>query len=233
MDLPKRIDAQLVDKLINYLQSSCKDYSKIMIGVYGELNSLVAAKILRQALGENVLVIVFDFGDAAKTNNLVAFCQQLNLNTYILKRGAAYRNEIASYGLHTPAKQNHFFKQFINYHLQIQADNMKAALVDTADKSDRLLGDRPESFYGHFMPFYSLYKSEIFELAKFLKLPEQFIQKPDNWEKIDSVLYLLTEKQLIPEEISQQFNIDLHWVKKLKSGINKHYLNSPISQFII
>lgn len=233
MNLPKRIDAQLIDKLTNYIQNSCKDFSKIMVGMYGELNSLVAAKVLQQALGEKVLVIVFDFDDAAKTNNLVAFCQQLSLNTYTLKRGAAYRNEIGSYGLHTLIKQGQFFKRFINYHLQIQADNMKTAIVDTIDKSDRLLGTRPEGFYGHFMPFYSLYKTEVYELANFLNIPEQFIQKPDDREKLDSVLYLLTEKELTPEEISEKFNIDLHWLKKLKSNLDKQPLKTTVSQFII
>lgn len=233
MDLPKRVDQQLVDKLINFIQNSSKDFPKIMIGVYGDLNSLVAAKLAKQAMGDNIIVIIFDFDDPARTSNLTAFCQQLTLNTYILRRGAAYRSEISSYGLHTPAKQNQFFMRFINYHLQIQAGQMKAGLIDTADKSDRILGNKPEGFYGHIMPFYSLYKFEIFNLAKFLKLPEQFIQKALTQEKIDSALFLLTEKQLTPEEISEQLHIDLKWLKKLKSGLNKHYLTSPTSQFII
>lgn len=121
---------------------------------------------------------------------------------------------------------------------------MKAALVDTVDKSDRLLGTRPEGFYGHFMPFYCLYKSELYELTKFLNIPDQFIDHtayqdfpyPEivlTWDKIDPILFLLTEKQLSPEEISQKFNIDLHWLKKLKSHIDKQPLKTTVSQFLI
>lgn len=130
---------------------------------------------------------------------------------------------------------------------------MKAALVDIIDKSERLLGTRPEGFYGHLMPFYSLYKSEVFDLARFLGIPDQSIsttyqelyvdhtalswdkinRRTVSFQEIDSVLFLLTEKQLTPEEISQQLNIDLHWLKKLKSRLNKQLFRTTVSQFII
>lgn len=114
---------------------------------------------------------------------------------------------------------------------------MKAKLIDTADKSNRLLGDRPEGFYGHFMPFYSLYKSELYDLAAFLGIPDQFITHSGylsfSWNQIDPVLFLLTEKQLAPEEISRQCNIDLQFLKNLKSQIDKKLFQAPVSQFII
>ncbi|MBI2597400.1 hypothetical protein HYW41_04545 [Candidatus Daviesbacteria bacterium] len=204
-----------------------------MIGIDGEINSLVAAKLLKQALEENVVALVFDFG-GVQTNDLVNFCRQLGLETYILQRGQAYQSEVSAYRLHKPSGLSSFYKRFINYHLLIQADHMKTVLVDTFDKSDRLLGMKPEGFYGHLMPFYSLYKSEICELAKFLGIPAV----PTNyqglpWDKIDPVLYLLTEKQLKIEDISKEHNIDLHWLRSLKIHVNKQLFQTTISQFII
>jgi len=102
------------------------------------------------------------------------------------------------------------------------------------------------------MPFYSLYKSELLELASFLKIPT--LKIPTNslptyqgltYDKLDPVLYLLTEKQLKVEEIHQQFNIDvdcnspdsriidLLWLKKLKIHIDKQLFQTTPSQFII
>lgn len=246
----KAVDDQIITKLTNYFQGSFKylskeGYHKIMVGIDGEINCLVAAKLLKQAVGENVLAMIFDIANPAWTNLIVEFCKQLGLQTYILKRGKAYQDELTTYRLHNPKSVRNFYKRFINYHLLIAADNMQAALVDTVDKNDRILGARLEGFYGHFMPFYSLYKTELYDLANHLGIPNQFrtgsvyqdLPYPDNlvltWDKIDPVLFLLTEKQLTPEEISQAFNIDLTWLKRLKTHIDKQLFQSPVSQLII
>ena len=242
----KPVDQQLINKLIDYLQLSHKQLpkmglSKIMVGIF-ETNSAVAATLLKKAVKDNVVALIFDFG-TEKTSNLIAICNQLSLDAYILKRGKAYQAEVSAYHYHKPADIKKFYQRFINYHLTIAGDQMKTALVDTIDKSDRLLGIRPVGFYGHFMPFYSLYKSELFELANLLGVPTDKVQSyqdlpyPDNlvltYEKIDPVLFLLTEKQLSAEEISRQFNIDLHWLKRLKSIVDKQLFQTPVSQFII
>lgn len=232
----KPIDQQLVNKLIGYLQLSCKRLPKIMLGMDGGINSIAAGALLKLALAENATALIFDF-DTPKTDTLKQICNYLKLETYVLKRGAAYRNEASSYHLQKPQDLKFFYKRFINYHLSVQAENMKAKLIDTADKSDRLLDNRPEGFYGHFMPFYSLYKSELYDLAKLLGITDQFITPANylnlSWDQIDSILFLLTEKQLTPEEISMQGNIDLQFLKSLKSHIDKQLFQVPVSQFII
>lgn len=236
MNLPKRIDQQLVDKLINYIQSSNKHLPKIMLGMDGGINSIVAGALYKKALAEKAAVLIFDF-DTPQTTNLIQICNYLKLETYALKRGIAYRNEVSSYHLHKPEDLENFYKRFINYHLLIQAENMGAKLLDTFDKSDRLLFDRPEGFYGHFMPFYSIYKSELYGLARFLEIPGQFITPTNylnlSWDQIDQLLFLLTEKQLTAEDISKQCNIDLQFLKSLKSKIDKQFFKVPVSQFMI
>lgn len=242
----KPIDQQLVDKLIDYIQQSFKNLSKqglhkIMLGMIGGEFELLSAHLLKQALAENILVIIFDFDDAVKTNKLIEVCRKLSLESYILKRGQQYRNEAQSYHLHTPKQLKPFYHRFLNYHLSTQADLMKAGLIGTADKSDRLLGLREGGLNGHLTPFYSLYKSEIYDLAKFLHIPYQTTLYQAHlyqdtllpWDKIDPVLYLLTEKQLKPEEISQQFNIDVHWLRSLRIHVNKQLFQTTVSQLLI
>lgn len=253
MNLPKYkkpVDEQIVTKLINYFQNYYKNLSKqghhkIMVGIDGEVNSFVAAKMLRQTATENVAALVFDLGNSLWTDSVVEYCEKLGLQTFRLNRGAYFREQVSAYRLHTKTDIKYFFKKFINYHLLIAADNMRAAVLDSVDKSDRLLGSRPEGFYGHLMPFYSLYKSEILDLARFLNISDQFtpipiyqdIPYPNDdsltYDKVDCVLYLLTEKQLTPEEISQTYNIDLHWLKRLKSLIDRNTSKTTVSQFII
>lgn len=226
----KPIDDQLVDKLTYFIQSSCKKSSKIIIEINGTIDSLLAGALFKKALGEKAIALIIDL-DTPKTNTLVDLCKLLDLNTYVLKRGLAYKAELTKYHLHQKDIRN-FYIRFINYHLSIQADMMKADLTDIADKSDRLTSQRPNLFYGSPMPFYSLYKTEVYELAKLLNInqtPTDF----DYWAKIDPVLFLLTEKQMSPEEIHEEFNIDLQWLKKLKSQIDKQSFKTPVNQFII
>lgn len=242
----KPIDQQLVNKLIDYIQQSLKNLSKqglhkIMLGMCGAESELLIAHLLKQALAEKVVVIIFDFDDATKTNKLAESCKQLSLEAYLLKRGKEYRNEAQSYYLHTQKELKHFYHRFLNYHLSTQADLMKAGAVGTFDKSDRLTNSSPGGFYGHLTPFYSLYKSELYDLAKFLNIPNHpscyhdhlYQNTPLPWDKIDPLLYLLTEKQLKVEDISQQLNIDLHWLRQLKNHVNKQLFQTTISQFII
>ena len=235
MHLPnykKPIDNQLVYKLTYFIQSSCKKSSKIITEVNGTINSLTAAVLFKKALEEKAMAMIFDF-DTPKTNELVNICKNLNLNTYILKRGKAYQTELAAYRIHKEEAIRNFYKRFVSYHLLICADHMKAQLVDTTDKSNRLINSRPQGFYGHFIPFYSLYKTEVYDLAKFLKLPYESSAEYDYWAKIDPILFLLSEKQSRPEEIAKEFNIDLEWLKKLKHRIDKQSFESPVSQFIV
>ncbi len=230
MDLPnykKLVDNQLTDKLISFLQT-CK--SPAIIEINGTINSLAAGVLLQKALGEKAIALIIDF-DTPKTTTLIDLCKSFNLNAYVLKRGAAYQTELKAYHLHQK-DLNNFYKRFINYHLSVQADIMGAQIVDNIDKSGRLTNQRPDCFYGSFMPFYSLYKTEVYDLAKFLNIKE-ISTDHEYWEKIDPILFLLTEKQLTPEQISQEFKIDLAWLKKLKKHIEKQTLESPISQFII
>lgn len=248
----KPIDGQLVNKLIDYLQQSFKNLSKhslhtIMLGMFGAESELLMAYLLQQALRqiqgeltENILVIIFDFDDVQKTKKLIEICKQLSLESYILKRGIEYRSEAQSYHLHTQTQLKPFYHRFLNYHLSTQADLMKAGVVGTLDKSDRLLG-LTGGFYGHLTPFYSLYKSEVYDLAKFLNLPYQptlyqdhlYQNTPLPWDKIDPILYLLTEKQLKPEEISEHYKIDIHWLRSLRLYVNKQLFQTSISQFLI
>lgn len=226
----KPIDEQLIDKLIYFIQSSGKKSSKVITEINSSINSLVAGVLFKKAFGEKAIALIFDF-DSPKTNTLIELCKSLGLNTYILKRGSAYQKELAQYHFHQK-DINNFYIRFVNYHLSIQAEIEKAEIADTTDKSDRLTIQQPNLFYGAFMPFYSLYKSEVYDLARLLninKTPTDF----DYWTKIDPVLFLLTEKQLTPEEISQQYSIDLHFLKRLKAHIDKQLLKTTVSQFII
>ena len=227
----KPVDQQLVDKLINYIQSNSKKSTKVIIDINGTINSAVAGVLFKKALAEKLIAIIFDF-NTPKTGQLIQLCKSLELDTYLLSRGEAYQNELAAYRLHAEKDICNFYSRFINYHLLTTAEHMKAEVADTEDKSERLTTARPRAFYGSIMPFYSLYKTELYDLAKLLNISTENLNV-DYWQKIDPVLFLLTDSQLSPEEISGQYNLDLEWLKKLKSHIEKQSFKIAVNQFII
>lgn len=233
MDLPScehTIDEQLISKFVRWIQSNCKKSTKVIIYMSGTINSIVASVLFKKALGDKILVIIFDF-DTSKTENLVNISKNLGLATYILNRGHAYQTALAAYKLHKEEDIRKLYQRFVNYHLQTAAEHMKAEVVDLEDKSSRLLNPRLNDFYGSLMPFYSFYKSELYNLAKYLNLSFDSTNS-DYWEKMDPVLNLL-EKQEDIAEIASQFNIDINWLKMLKKRLEKQTLESPVSQFIV
>lgn len=228
----KNVDQQLVEKLVDYL-SNLKAH-RLMVKIDGGLNCALICLLLEKTLRKDVSLMIIDV-DSSLTEKSIALCDNLQLDSYVLDRTKSYQNEILGYKIPTGSAREKFFKRFCNYHILTQADQMDAVLIDDFDKSNRLLGTRPTGFYGQFMPFYSLYKSELYDLAKFLNTPSQFFEDQTNqyWDQIDPLLFLLTEKQLAPEEISQQFNVDLEYLKKLKTKIDKQMLQKTISEFFI
>ncbi|MBI3308059.1 MAG: hypothetical protein HYZ79_01640 [Candidatus Melainabacteria bacterium] len=245
----KPVDEQIVSKLIDYIQLSYKECSKLglhtmVVGVDGTINSLVIAILLKKALNDQVMAVAPDFATDAR-NTLLALCKEYSSSTFILELEKEYQDEEKAFQIRKTISHRNFYYRFTTFHLLTLAENMDAAVVDAIDKSDRLTGIRPAGFYGHLMPFYSLYKSEIYDLAKFLRIPDQdiFPAKIDDipypgnttlsYNQTDPVLYLLTEKHLKPEEISQQYNIDVHWLRKMRNRINKQLFQTTVSQFII
>ncbi|MEO9320011.1 MAG: NAD+ synthase [Nitrososphaera sp.] len=109
----------------------------------------------------------------------------------------------------------------------------KMLVAGTTDKSELLIGYFTK--YGDgaadIEPIASLYKSQVRALGKFLKVPDEILQKkssPRLWqnqlaeeeigidyETIDSVLYLLVDKKMDKNKISRKLGIDSNTIDKI------------------
>jgi NAD+ synthase len=121
-------------------------------------------------------------------------------------------------------------------------------VVGTSDKSERKIG-----FFTKFgdgaadiLPIAHLYKTQIRELARFLKVPRTIIEKkssPRLWdnhlaedelgmtyERIDPILQLLAKKRK-PQEIAKKLKLPLSDVRKVKEMVekSKHKQSPPPS----
>lgn len=130
--------------------------------------------------------------------------------------------------------------------LYYYANTKNYLVLGSSDKSEYLLGYFTK--YGDgasdLTPIISLYKLQVREIAKFLQVPKNVIDKkssPNLWkgheaekeigmtyEEIDSILFCMFEKKLSREEISDKLQIDKTIVEKIYHlHINSEHKRSP------
>ncbi|HQJ56783.1 MAG TPA: NAD(+) synthase [Caldisericia bacterium] len=154
-----------------------------------------------------------------------------------------------SFNVPEEVEKDNFFNKGIAYHrikhrirmvyLYYYAELNNAAVAGTTNKTEINLGFFVK--YGDsasdFEPIAHLFKSQIFKLSEYLKIPEKIILKPPspdllpgitdefamglNYEMIDRVLFRFLNEEK-PETISKELNLD----KKLIDNLYLAYANS-------
>lgn len=229
----KPIDQQLVDKLVDFLARGNK---KTIIDLSGSVNSLVACSLLKTALGGSFTAVIVDLApsphpgsDSEETKNLFRFASFSGISCIIVKAGIAYNEQIAI----DPPKGQHkeaFNQRFMSNILLQTADNLGAVICDPLDKSERVLGLKKGN-EGSIVPFYSLYKSEIYDLYSYLNLPQEFVKEEIStfgvsYAELDPMIYLLLEKQLSVGDIASE-HVDAALLAKLKKTLDHQVFTTP------
>jgi len=154
-----------------------------------------------------------------------------------------------SFNVPEEAEKDNFFNKGIAYHrikhrirmvyLYYYAELNNAAVAGTTNKTEINLGFFVK--YGDsasdFEPIAHLFKTQVFKLSEYLKIPEKMISKPPspdllpgitdefamglNYEMIDKVLFRFLNGEK-PETISKELNLE----KKLIDNLYEAYINS-------
>jgi NAD+ synthase len=120
-------------------------------------------------------------------------------------------------------------------------------VIGTGNKTELLLGYFTK--YGDagvdILPIGDLYKTQVRQVARYLKLPKEIIDKVPSaglwpgqtdeaeigagYEEIDNILYLLIEKGYSQEETATKLNVELELVKDLYERMkrNEHKRKTP------
>ena len=129
--------------------------------------------------------------------------------------------------------QVHLRSRLVNNIIFQVADNMGAAVAETTNKSETLLSIYAESFRGHIALLSDLYKSELFDLADYFGLPELRQRQSGcpnlididafgvDWDVLDPILYLISDKRMEVAEIAKTYGLDLNWLTNLNKRINE------------
>lgn len=220
-------------ELVEFLRESFKKagFSKAVLGLSGGIDSALVAYLLRDALGkENVLAIMMPYKssnpDSLNHAKLVVEDLKINAKTIEITNmiDAYFKNEKDASSLRMGNKMaRERMSILFDY-----SSKENALVVGTSNKTEIYLGYSTQ--FGDsacaLNPIGDLYKTNIWDLSRYLKIPNELIEKKpsaDLWEgqtdeqemgltykEADQVLYrMLEENKTVEEVLAEGFNKDL------------------------
>ena len=220
-------------ELVEFLRESIKKagFSKAVLGLSGGIDSALVAYLLRDALGkENVLAIMMPYksSNPDSLNHAKLVVEDLGINSKTIEItdmiDAYFKNEEEATSLRMGNKMaRERMSILFDY-----SSKENALVVGTSNKTEIYLGYSTQ--FGDsacaLNPIGDLYKTNIWDLSRYLKIPNELIEKKpsaDLWEgqtdeqemgltykEADQVLYrMLEENKKVEEVLAEGFNKDL------------------------
>ena len=221
------------NELVEFLRENFKKagFSKAVLGLSGGIDSALVAYLLRDALGkENVLAIMMPYksSNPDSLNHAKLVVEDLGINSKVIEItdmiDAYFKNEKEATSLRMGNKMaRERMSILFDY-----SSKENALVVGTSNKTEIYLGYSTQ--FGDsacaLNPIGDLYKTNIWDLSRYLKIPNELIEKKpsaDLWEgqtdeqemgltykEADQVLYrMLEENKTVEEVLAEGFNKDL------------------------
>ena len=221
------------NELVEFLRENFKKagFSKAVLGLSGGIDSALVAYLLRDALGkENVLAIMMPYksSNPDSLNHAKLVIEDLKINAKTIEItdmiDAYFKNEKEATSLRMGNKMaRERMSILFDY-----SSKENSLVVGTSNKTEIYLGYSTQ--FGDsacaLNPIGDLYKTNIWDLSRYLKIPNELIEKKpsaDLWEgqtdeqemgltykEADQVLYrMLEENKTVEEVLAEGFNKDL------------------------
>ena len=241
----RQIIADLVEKDYNSIQNKIGDFLKdeiterkcqgIVFGLSGGIDSAAIAVLCAKFLKEKSLAIIMPSSKITPkidTEDAIKMVDALGLEYKLIDIGAIHKeyskylepNQLAFGNLGARIRANilYYYANVRNY-----------LVLGSGDKSEFLIGYFAKFGDGaaDLLPIVSLYKTQVREFARFLKVPPNVINKPSGpylWEghtvetelglgydEIDVILHCIIDKNLSVEETSKTAEIPISDVDKI------------------
>ncbi len=198
---------------------------KGICGLSGGIDSAVVAVLAKKALGDNfkVFLLPSQFSSKNSIEDAKKVCKKFDIDYEIISIDPL----LESYKIENKIRLGNFSARMRMAILYDKSAELNALVIGTSNKSELMLGYG--TLFGDLAsalnPIGDLYKTEIFEFAKFLQIPRSIIQKPpsaDLWHgqsdekelgfsyaEIDPVLIDFVDNRATKQELLEKYNKNL------------------------
>ena len=249
------VGEKLVTQVEGFLRRLDEDMAAIglggaVVGLSSGVDSLVCALLAHRALGaENVCKVIVDqaAADRPSPGSLLTLrlAKELggpvvlvSIAEFVAEYRRRHRGGTWYQGLNAQTR-------LVQGAIFDAADQRAAWVISTVDRSERLLARHSEHFYGHAEPLADLYKTEVYEVYRYLGGAGTEAQRRAGctrwlidhdsfwddelfgatWEVIDPVLHLLSERCMTAEEVAESAGLDAEWVRgivhRMQTQVNR------------
>lgn len=227
--------------LINFLKNETKrvGFENVVVGLSGGLDSAIVAVLLKKAFNKNLLAIMMPSSTSSEKSliDAKALCEKFDINYKIEPIGNLVDNYFKDKKFSSLQKGNFSARVRMSI-LYDYSTIFNALVIGTSNKSEIALGYG--TIYGDLAcainPIGDMYKSDLFEFAKYLGVNERIVNKApsaDLWEnqsdeeelgfsykQIDVVLRDFLDKKKSKDELLSKYDKDL-----VSMVINRFYQN--------
>jgi len=198
---------------------------KGICGLSGGIDSAVVAVLAKKALGENfkAFMLPSQYSSKSSVEDAKELCGKFDIDYEIISIAPL----LEAYPIEERVRFGNFSARMRMAVLYDKSAELSALVIGTSNKSELMLGYG--TLFGDLAsalnPIGDLYKTEIFEFAEFLGVPDSILNKPpsaDLWEgqsdekelgysyaQIDPVLEDFVDNRATKEELLKKYDRDL------------------------
>ncbi len=213
----------VADFLVRFLENEVTKtgLKRAVVGLSGGIDSAVVAVLAKRAFGEDLLCVLMPshYSSKSSIDDALELCKKFDLRHEIHSIEPMLKAYESSHEEMNNLRRGNVSARLRMLTLFDLSAREGALVIGTSNKSELMLGYG--TLYGDLAsainPIGDLYKSEIFELAEYLEVPDSIVQKPpsaDLWQgqsdeadlgysygEIDYALKLYVEERLSDEKI--------------------------------
>lgn len=234
---------KIIEKIVFFIkrklnQSKAKG---IVIGISGGVDSAVTAFLAVKALGkERVLGLILPYYENEEIKDAILVCNILGIEYKIISIKSIIEEFEKILGLDSNkiVKGNLMVRTRMVI-LYSYANAKNYLVMGTSNRSEYLVGYFTKWGDGasDIAPLLNLYKTEIWEIAKKIGVPEKIIQKKPtaglwknqtdedelgiNYLILDQILHKMFDLKMKADEISKKLNISLEQIEYVKNLVRK------------
>ncbi|WP_297435996.1 NAD+ synthase [Thermococcus sp.] len=234
---------EVITKLVSFIWEKVDEakVEGVVVGVSGGVDSATTTFLAVKALGkEKVLGLIMPYYENKDVEDAKLVCETLGINYRIINIKPivdAFEKSL-DFGPNKITRGNIMVRTRMIL-LYAHANQYNLLVLGTSNKSELLAGYYTKWGDGasDYAPLINLYKTEVWEIAKRLGVPEKIIKKKPtaglwigqtdedelgiSYKLLDEILYRLVDLKMPKEKIAEELNIPIEKIEYVENLIKK------------